>query len=96
MKSNRILGCCSTSTASGSGAVSAPFCPVCVWCAASSFVGPRIRKLSRAGESVIKGFYGGAEHMTYEERWGELGLISLVTGLLMDNLTAAYRYLPGS
>lgn len=34
--------------------------------------------------------------MTYEERWRELGLISLVTRLLMDNLTAAYRYWQGS
>ncbi|KAK4822657.1 hypothetical protein QYF61_018609, partial [Mycteria americana] len=34
--------------------------------------------------------------MTYEERWEKLGLISLVTRLLMDNLIAAYRYLQGS
>lgn len=34
--------------------------------------------------------------MTYEESWRELGLISLLTRLLMDNLIAAYRYLQGS
>ncbi|KAK4812925.1 hypothetical protein QYF61_001040 [Mycteria americana] len=96
-KANRILGCITSSVASSRGR---GFCPSTLLC---SVLRPALGSLAQEGHGAVGAgpeeatkMMRGPEHLSYEDRLGELGFFSLEKRRLRGDLIAAFQYLKGA